>query len=285
MGAWQRTISLHPQGQQGGVTVRRDYLFWGTVLILLGGLMFLNTADIRLPGGVNPMQLFWPSVLILLGGWIMFGYFLRGNVEEEQVSIDLQGASQALLKLSHGAGRIVVGAGALPGQLLTGTFAGGIKQSVNRSGDRLDAHVEARPFVFPPFFGGWQGLEWNFNLTREVPLILRVETGASQTEFDLRDVKVTDLKVSTGASKTDITLPANAGETTVKVELGAASLDMVVPDGVAARIRAEQGVSAIEVDTVRFPYSNGIYESADYSSAQNKVDIMIQAGVGRVAVH
>jgi hypothetical protein len=73
--------------------------------------------------------------------------------------------------------------------------------------------------------------------------------------------------------------------TTVKVELGAASLDMTVPQGVAARIRAEQGVSAIEIDTARFPYSNGIYESADYSSAPNKVDVKIEAGAGRVAVH
>jgi hypothetical protein len=215
----------------------------------------------------------------------MFGYFFRGNVEGEQLSIDLQGASQAFLKLSHGAGRIVVGAGTEPGQLLNGSFAGGIKHSAHKAGDRLDAHLESRPFAFPPFLGGWQGLEWNFNLNRDIPLALRLETGASQSEFDLRDLKVTDLKISTGASKTDVQLPANAGMTTVKAELGAASLDMVVPQGVAARIRAEQGVSAIEIDTERFPYSNGIYESADYSSAQNKVDIVIQAGAGRVAVH
>jgi hypothetical protein len=265
--------------------MRRDYIFWGGVLILLGGLLFLNNANIRLPGGISPMQLFWPSVLILLGGWIMFGYFLRGNVEMEKVSIDLQGASQASLKLSHGAGRIVVAGGAAPGELLSGSFAGGVKHSAHRSGDRLDAHIEARPFMFPPFMGGVHGLEWNFNLNREIPLALKLETGASQSEFDLRDVKVTDLKVSTGASKTDITLPANAGMTNVKVELGAASLDMIVPEGVAARIRAEQGLGAIEIDTGRFPHSNGIYESTDYSSAQNKVDIMIQAGVGRVAVH
>ena len=265
--------------------MRRDYIFWGAILILLGGLMFLNTAGIHLPGGINPMNLFWPSVLILLGGGIMAGYFLRGNVEEEQVSVDLQGASQASLKLSHGAGRIVVGSGAAPEQLLTGTFAGGVKHSAHLSGNRLDAHLEARPFLFPPFLSGWRGLEWNFNLNRDIPLTLRLETGASQSELDLRDLRVTDLKVSTGASKTDITLPANVGMTTVKVELGAASLDMIVPDGVAARIRAEQGVAAIEIDTARFPHSNGVYESADYSTAQNKVDIMIQAGAGRVAVH
>jgi hypothetical protein len=265
--------------------MRRDYIFWGAVLILLGGLMFLNSAGIRLPRGIDAMQLFWPSVLILLGGWIMFGYLLRGNAEEEQVAIDLQGANQASLKLSHGAGRLVLGSGAASGQLLNGTFAGGVRQHAHRSGDRLDAHIEARPFVFPPFFGGWQGLEWNINLNRDVPLALKLETGASQSELDLRDLKITDLKVSTGASKTDLTLPASAGATTVKVELGAASLDMLVPQGVAARIRAEHGAAAIEIDTTRFPYSNGIYESADYSTAQNKADIKIEAGAGKVSVH
>jgi len=265
--------------------MRRDYIFWGFVLILLGGLMFMNAADIPLPGGINPMQLFWPSVLILLGVLFIAGVFLRGSAEAEQVTIDLQGANQASLKLSHGAGRLFLGAGASPGQLLTGSFAGGVRQSVRQSGDQLDVHIEARPFGFPPFFGSPQGLEWNVRLSRDIPLALRLESGASQSELDLRELRVTDLKVSTGASKTDLTLPASAGMTTVKVELGAASLDMVVPDGVAARIRAEQGVSAIEINTTRFPYSNGIYESADYSSAQNKVDILIQAGVGRVAVH
>ena len=102
--------------------MRRDYIFWGAVLILLGGLMFLNTAGVRLPGGLDAMQLFWPSVLVLIGVWVMFGYFLRGAVEEQQVSIDLQGANEATLKLSHGAGRLVLGAGASPGQLLNGTF-------------------------------------------------------------------------------------------------------------------------------------------------------------------
>lgn len=264
--------------------MRRDYIFWGVILILLGGLMFLNTADIRLPGGINPMQLFWPTALILLGLWIIFGYLLRGKAETEQLVIDLQGASQAALKLNHGAGHLTLHAGASAEQLLTGSFAGGVKQRAHKSGDRLDAHIEANPTFFPPFFGGWQGLEWDISLNRDIPLALRLETGASQSELDLRDLKVTDLRVNTGASKTDLTLPANAGKTDVRVELGAASLDMVVPQGVAARIRSESGAAAIEIDTARFPYSNGIYESADFPSAENKVDIMIQAGAGRVAV-
>lgn len=264
--------------------MRRDYLFWGAVLILLGGLMFLNSANIRLPMGINPINLFWPSVLVLLGLWIILGSSFRGTAAMEQASIDLQGASQASLKLSHGAGRFTLGSGAPSGQLLSGTFAGGIKQTAVRSGDSLDARLEAPSTAFPNLFSGRYGLEWNISLNRDIPLSLKLETGASQSDLNLRDLKVTELKINTGASKTDVTLPANAGITTVRVELGAASLDMVVPEGVAGRIRAEQGVSSIEIDKARFPYMNGVYESVDYSSAQNKVDILIQAGAGRVVV-
>jgi hypothetical protein len=264
--------------------MRRDYLFWGIVLILLGGLMFMNSAGFILPGGINAMRLFWPMVLILLGIWIISGVFTSHNTAMEPASVVLGEATQASLRLSHGAGRLRLGGGASPGQFLDGKFAGGIKQNIKRFGELLDVHLEARPSYFPSFLDSFYGMKWDIDLNLDTPFSLKLETGASKAELDLRDLLVTELIVNTGASKTNITLPSNAGETIVKIELGAASLDLLVPDGVEARVRAEQGVSAIEVDTNRFPYSNGIYESAKFSSAPNKADILIKAGAGRVSV-
>lgn len=264
--------------------MRRDYLFWGLVLVLLGGLLFLNAAGVPLPGGMHALQLFWPAVLVLLGVWILLGYFWQGaGVEGDKRTIQLQGAREASLRLNYGAGRLKLGAGASGEQFLTGTFAGIVEQKVKLVGEQLQVRLEMGPF--PSFLlGGSGGAEWEVLLNREVPTSLRVETGATRSELDLSELRITELKLSTGASKTDLLLPARAGTTTVNIELGAASLDILVPKGVAARVRAEQGVSAIEVDTARFPFNNGIYESADYSSAQNRVDIIIQAGVGRVVV-
>jgi len=147
----------------------------------------------------------------------------------------------------------------------------------------LDARLELTPDWLPPFSGGGEA-EWNLRLNCDVPLKMRIDSGAAQSELNLRDLRVTDLEFHTGASKTDLTLPAAAGLTTVKVELGAAALDMLAPQGVAACIRVEGGMAAIEVDTDRFPYKNGVYESADYASAQNRVEVAIQAGAGKVAV-
>jgi hypothetical protein len=264
--------------------MQRGYLFWGTILILLGGLLLLNAAEIPLPGNVHPIELFWPTVLVLLGIWIMVGALWGGRSDQgETRSIDLRGAREASLRLNYGAGRLKLAAGAPAGKFLTGNFSGSLDEKSVLSGDRLDVRLNMGPFPFFPLIGGGS-FEWDMQLNRDVPISLRVEMGAAESDFDLRDLQVTDLRLNTGASKTNLTLPAKAGTMTVKVELGAASLDIALPDGVAGRIRVEQGITAIEVDTDRYPYANGIYESADYSSAQNRADILIQAGAGRVAV-
>ncbi len=264
--------------------MRRDYLFWGFVLILLGGLMFLNSTNIRLPGGINAMQLFWPLLLLLVGSWIILGVGLGGGSgPQKDISVDLKDAAQASLRIGHGAGRLSINSGTMPGKLLTGKVTPGVDVHTTISGDRLDAHVQGKGVLIP--FVNWNGLDWTFNLNPDIPISLKLETGASKSDINLADLKVTDLKLETGASSSSLTLPTNAGTTTVRVELGAAMLDMAVPRDVEARIRVDQGVSAIDIDTTRFPYSNGIYESDGYSSAENRADIRVEAGAGKISIH
>lgn len=265
--------------------MRRDFLFWGIVLILLGVFMFLNAAGIQLPDGLNAMELFWPSLLILLGVWIILSNYWRGTgLERKEISINLDSAQAGSLRLDYGAGRLRLGAGAPTDRFLSGSVSGKIEKQVKFNANMLDVRMDLGPSPVFPFFGG-RGTAWDLQLNQDVPLKMHVETGASRSELNLHDLQVTDLQLSTGASRTELILPAAAGDSTVRVELGAASLDMRVPKGVAARIRSEHGLAAIEVDTLRFPFANGMYESADYGTAQNKVDILIQAGAGRVAVH
>ena len=109
-------------------------------------------------------------------------------------------------------------------------------------------------------------------LTREVPLSLRLDVGAAKSTLDLSDLKITDLVLKTGASDTVIRLPKSAGMTSVKVESGAASVKLKVPDGVAARIRSTMGLGSSNIDQRRFPRNGDYYQSPDYDSAVNKGD-------------
>ena len=160
---------------------------------------------------------------------------------------------------------------------------------VRRDGDTLDIEMHMPSDGFPHFFMPWYwgpggALDWSFGLNSEIPLSLDLETGASDTRLDLTDLRVTDLRLKTGASATHLTLPANAGHTRVDIGAGAASVNIRVPSAVAARIRVKGGLAGINVDTSRFPRMGDTYQSMGYDTAPNKVDIDIETGVGSVDV-
>jgi hypothetical protein len=264
--------------------MRNGSLFWGTVLVLLGGLMLADAAGVRFVGGVRPSEMFFPVLLMLLGAAVILGVFWRGRVETEQDSVDLQGASQVRLRINHGAGSLKLHAGAGAGQLARGEFAGGLRQSARRSGDRLEVNMRPRQelFVFP-FFGSLTALDWDVALNADVPLELKLETGANRAELDLRDLRVTGLQLDTGASDTRLTVPAR-GRLRADLNFGAASMDITIPDGVAARISVDHGVSEVQV-AARFPRVGGVYKSPDFETAANAVDLDIDAGAASIRIH
>ncbi len=264
--------------------MRRNQLMWGVVLLLVGVLMLANSMGVRLPNGKSFMDLFWPLLLILMGGWVLFGIFFRGSVETENVSIDLQGAREASLKLNHGAGEFRVHSGAGMNEVLHATITGGVEQKVNRNGDKLEIKMRpAHDFMSIPFIGPSNQLDWEVALNANVPTSLRMNLGANKSTIDLRDLNITDLKLETGASETQLTLPSK-GRFLADLDLGAASLTITIPDGLSARIKASVGAVDMKVDESRFPRSGGYYQSADYETAVNAADITIDAGAASIKI-
>ncbi|CAG0967768.1 hypothetical protein ANAEL_01005 [Anaerolineales bacterium] len=266
--------------------MRNSQLFWGGILLLVGGFMLANEFGIRLPNGMSLMELLWPLGLILAGLWVLFGVFLRrsGKVDVENASIDLQGATSASLKISHGAGELDIHSGANPSELVHGSFAGGLDHKASRNGDRLEVRMRpAKDMMDFPFFGPRTQLDWDVALNSQVPTALTLNVGANKSMLDLRDLNLTDLKVETGASETKVTLPAR-GRYRADFDLGAASLEVTIPDGLSARIRASVGMAGVSVDETRFPRNGSYYQSPDFDSAANSVDMTIDAGAASIKV-
>ncbi len=260
--------------------MNRNQLFWGAVLLLVGSLMLANEMGVRLPNGNSLMSLIWPLLLIGLGVWVMLGVFLRRELESESASIDLQGAREAVVRINHGAGEFRLHDGATANELLHGTFNGGLDSNASRNGDRLE--VRLRPVNdFLPLrpFGFHNQRDWDVAFSRSIPARLDMNLGANKSTIDLRELNITDIKLKSGASDKTLTLRAR-GRLNADFEIGAASLTIIVPDGVAVRANATVGAGDFLMDRSRFP-SN---ESPDFASAPNAVDIHVRGGAASVRV-
>lgn len=251
---------------------------WPVVWIAVGVLLLLSTTG-RL--GTGPGELIeqgWPWLLVALGVWFLIGAVIPGSKPQEHLVVPLRAAGSASVRVKFGAGGLTTRPAAL-GALVDGEFRGGV---VHRELGPGTVELEQDTTWGMPWLN--QETAWTLGLTGEVPLDLRVETGASRARLDLRDLKLRRLELKTGASESTVILPQTAGATDVRAEAGAASLTFIVPNGVAARIKSKMGLGSNQIDEARFPRMGDGFQSADYTTAENRVDLDIQGGVASVRV-
>jgi hypothetical protein len=252
---------------------------WPIVWIVVGVVLLLSTAG-RL--GTGPGELIaqgWPWLLVALGVWFVVGSLAPGGSRgTERLTLPLRGAADASVRIRFGAGTLTTRP-ASPGDLVDGVFDGGV---IHRELGPGRVELSQDTSYGLPWLD--RRSAWDLGLTGEVPLDLRLETGASRTALDLREIRLRRLDLQTGASETRVILPRNAGTTEVRAEHGAASLTFEVPAGVAARIRTRMTIGSSQIDEGRFPRAGDVYQSIDYGSAANRVDLDIQGGVGSLRV-
>ncbi len=296
--------------------MQRGSIFWGIMLVLLGGLFLAQNFNL-LPPTVNVWSIFWALLLVGFGVGLLLRSMDRGTMSSgtvvrpgdmvvpgstptpgavrtatpvtrgEAVRVPLGGARQAALRFHHGAGELRIDANAAPDELFSGTFAGGLDHQERQDGDQITADLRVPGGSFPvidPFDSG-QRLDWTVGLNPVIPLTLDFEVGASRNLLNLRDLQVKDLRLQTGASATEIDFPARAGETRASLHSGVASVEVRIPENVSARIRTRGGLSAINVDTARFPQvGQGECRSPDFEVSANRVDMEVESGVGSVNI-
>jgi hypothetical protein len=252
---------------------------WPIVWIAVGVVLLLSTTG-RL--GTGPGELIaqgWPWLLVALGVWFLIGSIAPGGTgTTDRLALPLRGAADASVRIRFGAGTLTTGPAAL-GDLVDGRFDGGV---IHREMGPGRVELSQDTSYGLPWLD--RRSAWDLGLTGEVPLDLRVETGASRSTLNLSETRLRRLDLQTGASEVRVVLPRDAGVTDVRAEHGAASLTFEVPAGVAARIRARMAIGSSHIDESRFPRVGDVYQSIDYGTAANRIDLDVQGGVGSLRI-
>jgi len=295
-----------PRGRRG-ITIAILLIGLGTAL-LLGNLGIVNI------NWLNLLQ-FWPVVLILIGLDIMFG----GRSVLGSVSIAALGIALVIGAVVWAG----VGRGVAPtGQLITRPIqqelgnVSALKATLELGTANADVHAEhgSTYAVKGEYYGDERtpvdvSYEQNENtgalhltqrsddfnnlsiktseltlgLTDAVPMNLTVNAGVGNATFDLTDIKLQSLDLNGGVGNVTITLPAS-GKFNAKIDAGVGNVTIHVPDNVEARIHYNSGISELNIDPRFHKVDDETWETSGYASADNTVDIDINAGIGNVNI-
>ena len=114
---------------------------------------------------------------------------------------------------------------------------------------------------------------------------LDIRLGAAKAIFDLSDFIIKDLSLKTGATKTEIKLGNKSKRTDVSVDMGAASLEILIPKSSGCRISGDMVLVAKDFDGFEKRRDNGTYfETDNFGTAENSIYININGAIASLEI-
>ncbi len=297
-----------------GTRTRRGFPLFAVLLIALGVVLLLQTTGV-LPWHVwDDVWRWWPVLIIVLGiniafsgrmlwlsgtltaiaiavlAIVLFVFYFQSDFGVESVhSLDepLLDAATADVIIDIGAGTLSVGslpagsASLVDGELRSFGVSD-VQTSITRSGGHAEIDLSTGGFSLD-FFGDGDR-RWDVRLSPLPRASIDVDAGASDLHLDLRDMNVGDVSVDGGAADIEILAPVDAGHVNIDIDVGAASIVVVIPDHVGARIDTDSGISNLDIDEARFPRSGDVYQSRDFETSANRIDLEIDAGASSIEI-
>lgn len=260
-------------------------------------------------------------LLVLLCGAVV-GFTILGNNADDRVLTQdlfesLDGATAARFDFNVGTGNLTIDRLAGGEQLLaTGTLQ--YLESQGRPTGTLDMNnglytltLKASGGRQPGFRFPWAACngetDWQIHLNPNLPSDITAYSGGGNVTLNLAGMVVTRLVADTGGGNVDVVLPDDAsdlsltaktgggnvavvigsditGSNTVTATSGAGNVVVRLPGGIAARIHAATGMGKLTIDPQFTKIDDHIYQSPDYTSAADKIEITVESGAGDVNV-
>lgn len=297
----------------------REGLVWPVMLIGAGIVFLLNNLGLLSWSIWGTLWRLWPVLLIAAGLDILVGRrslwaslavalllvaVLVGAVvlglpagsgddafaveRTETINEPLQGAERADVEIDFGVGTLRLAA--LPegnDALLKGTadLSPNEQLAIDHSGSSGVGHLTLRSqsdFPATNFSSTRSQKTWDLELNRDIPIRLTVNAGVGTATLDLVRLNLSELRLEGGVGTATVSLPSH-GRYDVSVDGGVGEITLIMPQDLAARIRVDGGLGGVTVDG-DFDRDDDEYTSPGYSAAQDRVDMRISGGVGRIRV-
>lgn len=297
----------------------RGGLVWPVILIAAGIVFLLNNLGLLGWNVWSTLFQLWPVLLIAIGLEILVGRrsllgsalvalallivlglaiglgLPQGRANDantvertETISEDLKGGSRADVELSFGTGTLNLTA--LPAgsqQLIKGTLDLSQGETLGVSHNSADGieqfSLESRnAWSKIPNVRSDDRKQWDIELNRDIPIQLNVSTGVGRSILDLSQLSLTRLNINGGVGEANVKLPER-GRFNVALDGGIGEITLIVPQGLGAKVQVDGGLGDVQVDG-DFTRRDGEYTSANYNTAEQRADIQVDGGIGRIVI-
>ncbi len=126
--------------------------------------------------------------------------------------------------------------------------------------------------------------EWHIHLNPTVSFDITAHTDGGNVTLDLTGMAVTRVKASTSGGNMEIILAGSTTCRSIEAHSGAGNVAVRVPGTMAARITATSGLGKVIVEPRFNKIDDKTYQSPDYESAVNTVEITATSGAGNVSI-
>lgn len=283
-------------------------VFWGLLFIIVGGLMLADNfgyIDVHwanlwrlwplliIAAGLSILSLqglFWRITtlfvsFLMLGAvvWVMLGD-LPSIGQYKTTDFTVQSASneimQAEVKIKAGASSINIGS-ASQDAIVKSKFKSSlldISKSSTVSGTTQMISLETTSRQSVNWWTGDMENIWDLDLTRQIPLAINIDAGASSVEVDLSEAKLRSAIVKIGAGSLVFKVGSLEDTVNLNIESGVSSVTLRLPNGSGVQLRLDSGLATNDVADLS-KVGDNLYESSGYSQSNKKINITSKTGV------
>ena len=125
---------------------------------------------------------------------------------------------------------------------------------------------------------------FDLSLTQKIPTELDINTGATNSQLDLRDLMITKLSIDSGASHENISLGRQTDSVETIINTGASKYTINVPNEYALYILSESGLVDNNFNELNLTKTENVYKSSDWDTNIKKMKFDIAAGVSKIDI-
>jgi hypothetical protein len=232
------------------------------------------------------------AVLILavfLGAlWLTESQVAGSSLTTREIRQSLGDATQAEVTIGPAVAALHVNALPESASLVEGTVHLGsgekLAEEYSQSGSTAVYSLKSEAVTAFPFAIGWEKERtWDLGLSPGAALQLHASMGVGETVLNLTGLSLSDLEVNGGVGRTQVTLAAE-GRYTASVDQGIGEIVIVVPEGVALRVKPSTALAGRRLPLGLQDEGQGFWTSPGYATAKNAVDLETSIAIGNLII-